>query len=85
MYAVLVLCVTWLNRARLSRQSYECSAGFDCDLAEQSWAFKAVMYAVLGLTVTWLNRAGLSRQSCVCSAGTVCDSAEQSWALKAEL
>ena len=56
-----------------------------CDLAEQSWAWKAVMNSVLGLCVTWLNIAGLGRQSYEFSVGFVCDLAEQSWACKAEL
>ena len=49
MNSVLGLCVTWWNRAGLGRQSYEFSAGFVCDLAEQSWASKAVRNAELGL------------------------------------
>ena len=41
MNAVMGLCVTELNRAGLRRQSYECSDGTVCDLAEQSCALKA--------------------------------------------
>ena len=46
----MVLRVTQLNRTGLWRQGDECIAGFVCDIAEQSRAFKGrVVNAVLGL------------------------------------
>ena len=85
------LCVTWLNRVGLWRQSSECSAGtvyVRLRWTEPGFAGGSrVVNAVLGLCMTSLNRAAGPpwRQSYECSAGFVCDLAEERRAVKALL
>ena len=72
--AWVCLGLTLLNRAGLWKQSTECSAGFVCDLAEQSWALEAELWMQCWVCV-WFRCTELSFGSSwnyKCSARFVC-------------